>query len=126
VDLGLRNPESLGVNEADTPWRAAVARDGGSLAHACMHAARARGPAEAIEELRELLTQVASKPLTKPQSATDETSETSDETSECLRQHLGLPPSSGARPCRPAAERLARIACRGERARRRLRQARSC
>ena len=70
--LGLTNPEPLGVNEADihgAPPAHVTAAPEHTLA------CTLRGPAEAIEELCELLAQVASEPLTTPRSASDDTSE---------------------------------------------------
>jgi hypothetical protein len=68
----LTNPEPLGVNEADVHG-APPAHVTAAPEHTL--ACTLRGPAEAIEELCELLAQVASEPLTKPRSASDETSE---------------------------------------------------
>ena len=70
--LGLTNPEPLGVNEADMHG-APPAHMTAAPEHTL--ACTLRGPAEAIEELCELLAQVASEPLTKYRSASDETSE---------------------------------------------------
>ena len=70
--LGLTNPEPLGVNEADM-YGAPPAHVTAAPEHTL--ACTLRGPAEAIEELCELLAQVASEPLTKPRSASDETPE---------------------------------------------------
>ena len=70
--LGLTNPEPLGVNEADVHG-APPAHVTAAPEHTL--ACTLRGPAEAIEELCELLAQVASEPLTKPRSASDVTSE---------------------------------------------------
>ena len=70
--LGLTNPEPLGVNEADVHG-APPAHVTAAPEHTL--ACTLRGPAEAIEELCELLAQVASEPRTKSRSASDETSE---------------------------------------------------
>jgi hypothetical protein len=66
--LGLTNPEPLGVNEADMHG-APPAHMTAAPEHTL--ACTLRGPAEAIEELCELLAQVASEPLTKSQSASN-------------------------------------------------------